>query len=185
MNKFLFAFLLLYCKLFTAPSFISTSDNSRTGSKLTPGRAHPVFAPFLTPRTLPHTDVGRKLADFARKKCRGASIYGHQQIGISPHSLGNREATGLSQNTTKRQVFVSVQSGLLLIDSEGPSVSVKTFSFHGPGILIWVHPRLIDFSVVTTLGRESSPLSVKIAGNPSLEEPKLKIAVGIMLALKK
>ena len=151
MNKFLSAFVLLYCKLFTAPSFISTSDNSRTGSKLTPGRAPPVFAPFLTPRTLPRTDVGRKLADFARKKCRGASIYGHQQIGISPHSLGNREATGLSQNTTKRQVFVSVQSGLLLIDSEGSSVSVKTFSFHGPGILIWVHPRLIDFSVVTTL----------------------------------
>ena len=73
--------------------------------------------------------------------------------------------------------FVSVQSGLLLIDSEGSSVSLKAFSFRGPGILIWVHPRLIDFSVVTTLRRESSPLSVKIAGNPSLEEPKLKIVV--------
>ena len=77
--------------------------------------------------------MGRKLADFARKKCRGASIYGHQQIGISPHSLGNREATGLSQNTTKRQVFVSVQSGLLLIDSEGFSVSVKAFFFSWAG----------------------------------------------------
>ena len=46
------------------------TDNSRTGSKLTPGRVHPppAFCPlFNRSHFAPY--VGRKLDDFARKKC--------------------------------------------------------------------------------------------------------------------
>ena len=61
------------------------ADNSRTGSKLTPGRVHPPrfgfcslfnlshFGPYLPVRWWWY--VGRKLDDFARKKCPSLDLW--------------------------------------------------------------------------------------------------------------